>query len=238
MGYNNFKIGKDGLYMSSKTPQEGYVETRYGTNNEKVTYKKNVPSIEGIVTNFMTKEVTFDGKKLTLVELTLKDGDELNILSCNQYRTNGSNYSEDFQQMISVLNDYEVGQPVKLTATHKKYNDKNGVERKSLVIYLNYKNIQGDNGKNKSTGFISFNDVPRPEAVEKRGSVSYNFDAQMDFYWEKYTNISKKLREYYQQTAKEEDSKPVQNSAPQASAPVQVPSGAVVQPEDDDDLPF
>lgn len=238
MGYNNFKIGKDGLYTSSKTPQEGYTETRYGTNNEKITYKKNVDSIEGVITKFLHKDITFEGKTLKIVELTFKNGNDFNTLSCNQYRANGGNYSDEFTRIISAMRGYKIGEFAKLTAYHRTYKDKNGVDRKSLVVNINHTNILNEDGKPEWTGFIPFDEVPKPESKIVREETVWNYDAQMDFYWEEYKKIAKNVNESNSPSTSSEPT--IQESKP--SQKIEEPSGTVRQPvptvEDDDDLPF
>lgn len=235
MEYINCKIGKDGLYVSSKTPQAGYVETKYGTNPEKITYKKALDSIEGVITSFLVEDVTFDGKTLKFCNLTLVNGEVTTKLSVNVNNTYG-NYTEEFTRLISSLDGYKPGEHVIIQAKYKNYTNKEGKDKRSLSVYINHKNIIADNGKPASTGFIPFDSVPRPVAEDKRGETHWNWDAAMDFWYAKYVEISKRIRDKAPATTKPSTQKAEPNKMETPKKGVSAPSGAVTQP--DDDLPF
>lgn len=227
MEYNNYSIsnGKGKLYLKSKTPQAGYEEVTYGTDN-KVTYHKYENSIKGTLKYFDVKDVEFQGKKLSFFEVSFIDGDTSNKVSVPLKNSKG-NYTDEVKAMVSALNAAEVGQEYTLSVTKTTSKGSNGKDYTNLNIYINYVNRLGENGKGLSTGFISFNDIPKPEKEEDEDlGVSWNWKPVNKFYALKI----KELKERFESGSTA--SAPTQ-AAPQAPTESK-PKAETSQP----DLPF
>lgn len=218
MDFLNYKIGKDGIYMSSKEPREGFVAKTYGLNNEKTTYQKSIKQLIGVVDRFYIDEVTFDGATVKLIKLSLRDGDIVHTISAPLKNQKGTNYSDVFTAMISALNAYIPSELVTLTAYYKANTGKDGKEYKNLSVNLNYVNILGDNGKPQWTGFIPYTEIPRAESSIVRGETVWNWDKVMDFYYAKYEELNSKFGTPPSGTSAA-NSQPVQEETPKAMQP-------------------
>lgn len=252
MDYLNYKIGKDGIYMSSKEPREGFIAKTYGLNNEKTTYQKPIRQLVGVVDRFFIDEATFDGITVKLIKLSLRDGDIIHTISAPLKNQKGTNYSDIFTAMISALNAYTPGELVTLTAYYKTNTGKDGKEYKNLSVNLNYVNILGDNGKPQWTGFIPYTEIPRAESSVVRGETVWNWDKTMDFYYTKYEELNAKFgtppsgnSPTNSAAIQEEAPKAMQpNAAFESKAAVEakiaqpVATAAAVLEDDDADLPF
>ena len=166
MEYKNYSIsfGKGKLYLKSATPKEGYQEVTYGTDN-KLTYHQYVDSIKGQLKYFDVKEVEYQGKKLSFLEVSLINGEESNKVSVPLKNAKG-NYTDEVKALVSSLNAAEIGEEVTLTVKKSTTTGKNGKDYTNLNIYINYVNKLGENGKGLSTGFIPFSEIPQPEKEE------------------------------------------------------------------------
>lgn len=252
MDYLNYKIGKDGIYMSSKEPREGFVAKTYGLNNEKTTYQKSIKQLIGVVDRFYIDEVTFDGITVKLIKLSLRDGEIIHTISAPLKNQKGTNYSDVFTAMISALNAYIPGEFVTFTAYYKANVGKDGKTYQNLSVNLNYVHILGDNGKPKWTGFIPYSEIPRAESSIVRGETVWNWDKVMDFYYTKYEELTAKFgtppskdssanSQPVQEEAKpamqpsKDFETPAQKAAPVATNNV---AAAAVLEDDSDDLPF
>lgn len=221
MNYNNYSLSssKGKLYLKSKTPQEGYEEVKYGTDGKSVTYHKYTNSIKGVPTQLEVKEVSYEGRTLKFLELTLTDGEDANKVSVPLKNKGG--YTDEVKTLLSALNGLELGEEVILSPSLSKYTNKQGAEKTQLQVYINYVNRVGENGKNLSTGFISYNDIPKPEEKVVAGDRTWNWEKQTEFYYAKLTEIQAKF------------SKPTQpgvTSKTESKPPVTAP--------DNDGLPF
>lgn len=186
--YNNFSIssGKGKLYLKEKQPTPGYEEVTYGTEGKK-TYHKYFNSIKGVPTYFEQKEVQYDGRTLKFLELTLVDGDVSNKVSVPLKNKGG--YTDEVKLLLSALNGLELGEEVTLSTAKSTYTNKKGEEKSQLNIYINYVNRLGENGKGLSTGFIPFNDIPKPTSKVVAGDTSWDWTEQTEFYYGKLTEI-------------------------------------------------
>ena len=192
--YNNYSIShsKGKLYLKEKQPTSGYEEVTYGTDN-KITYHKYVDSIRGVLKYFDVKEAEFQGKKLSFLEVTLVDGDDNNKVSAPLKNTKG-NYTDEVKALVSALNGATVGEEVTLTVK-KTTSESKGKTYENLNVYINYVNQLGENGKGLSTGFISFNDVPRPEKEEDEDlGTTYNWKPVNKFYAQKIKELQGKFQ--------------------------------------------
>lgn len=193
MNYNNYSIssGKGAFYLKSKTPQEGYEEVTYGTEGKK-TYHKYQKTVEGVLTGFDTKELEFEGKKLHFLEVVLTNGDDLNKISV-PLKDSKNNYSSDARAIISSLNSADVNEEYSVSV-YTKDNIKGDKTYKNTSIFFNYKNRKNEEGKNISTGFIPYEEIPKPIKDEDEDlGTTYDFKPVNKFYAQKIKNIKEKF---------------------------------------------
>lgn len=234
MTYNNFSVssGKGKLYLKEKTPTEGYEEITYGTEGKK-TYHKYFDRIKGIPKYLESKEVVFDGRKLRFLEITLIDGDVSNKLSLPLKNKGG--YTDEVKALLSALDKLELGEEVSLSPSLNHYKNKAGVDKTSLSFYINYTGRTED-GKNPSTGFIHFNDIPSPTSKVVAGEKTWDWTEQTEFYYEKLTQVLNRF-------SGTQASAPAQAQTPAATPKVKTAQEAFepatnVNTEEADDLPF
>lgn len=234
MAYNNFSIssGKGRLYLKSKTPQEGYEKVTYGTNGENVTYHKYVDSIKGKPTNFEVKEISYEGKTLKFLELTLTDGDDSNKVSVPLKNSKGG-YTDEVRSLLSAMNGLELGEDVTLSVKSTTTTGKNGKDYKNLNIYINYVNRLGENGKGLSTGFIAYSDIPAPDKKVVAGDTVYDWTPQTEFFYSKLQEIQGRFQNGVSQ-------QPQQTEAPKNAVPTATPEQAfeAPKPQAENRLPF
>ena len=233
MAYNNFSIsaGKGRLYLKSKTPQEGYEKVTYGTNGENVTYHKYVNSIKGKPTNFEVKEISYEGKTLKFLELTLTDGDDSNKVSVPLKNSKGG-YTDEVRSLLSAINGLELGEEITLSVKSTTTTGKNGKDYKNLNIYINYVNRLGENGKGLSTGFIAYSDIPAPDKKVVAGDTVYDWTPQTEFFYTKLQEIQGR----FNNSAPQEQ----QTEAPKNAVPTATPEQAfeAPKPQAETKLPF
>ncbi len=228
MDYKNYSIGlgKGKLYLKSKTPQDGYEEVTYGEGQK--TYHQYHNSIQGTLKYFDVKEVTYQGKTLSFLEVSLIDGDTSNKVSV-PLKNSKSNYTDEVKALVSALNSAEVGEVYTLSVTKSTTTGKNGKEYTNLNIYLNYVNKLGENGKGLSTGFIPFTEIPKPEKDEDEDlGTTYNFKPVNKFYAQKI----KELKEKFESGS---TSAPITATTQQSTSAPAANTGA---PTTHDSLPF
>lgn len=231
--YFSMSRAKGQFYQKSKEAKDGFEAVLYD-NGTKTTYHKYVKELTGVVSNFDVKEVTFDGKTFKMVETTLKNGSDEFIISFPQKQANGKNFSEEFRTFISGLSNYELGEPVNVSFYMKETEDK---KFKNLNVYFRYVNKMGQDGKNLMTGFIPFSEIPRAEESVVAGDTVKTFNNQMEFFYNKFQEISKRISSSPTPAA----STPAPQAAPPASAPIQTPTPASIPsniPPAKDELPF
>ena len=234
MNYNNYSISasKGKLYLKSKTPQEGYEKVTYGTNGENVTYHKYVDSIKGKPTNFEVKEISYEGKTLKFLELTLTDGDDSNKVSVPLKNSKGG-YTDEVRSLLSAMNGLELGEDVTLSVKSTTTTGKNGKDYKNLNIYINYVNRLGENGKGLSTGFIAYSDIPAPDKKVVAGDTVYDWTPQTEFFYSKLQEIQGRFQNGVSQ-------QPQQTEAPKNAVPTATPEQAfeAPKPQAENRLPF
>ena len=232
--YNNYSIsaGKGKLYLKSKTPQEGYEEILYGTGEVKdKTYHRYADSIKGLPSFFEIKEISYDGRTLKFMELTLLDGEISNKVSVSLKNTKGG-YTDESRALLSALNGLELGEEVTLTTKATTTTGKNGKEYKNLNIYINYVNRLGENGKGLGTGFIPHTEIPAPIEKIVAGDKTWDWSPQTEFFYTKLGEIQAKFQGA--STATPSAPKPLPTASPaQAFEPA-----TNVKTEIVDDLPF
>lgn len=191
--YHNYSIShsKGKLYLKSAEQKDGYEKVVYGTEN-KTTFHKYTDSIKGVLKYFDVKEVEFQGKKLSFLEVTLVDGEDNNKVSAPLKNTKG-NYTDEVKALVSALNSADVGEEVTLTVK-KTTSESKGKTYDNLNVYLNYVNRKNEDGKGLSTGFISFNDIPKPEKEEDEDlGISWNWKPVNKFYAQKVKEIKERF---------------------------------------------
>jgi len=220
--YNNYSIGlgKGKLYLKSKVPQAGYEEVTYGEGQK--TYHQYHNSIKGVLKYFDVKDFEYQGKKLSFLEVSFIDGEDSNKVSVPLKNSKG-NYTDEVKALVSALNSAEIGEEYTLSVTKSTSQGKNGKEYTNLNIYINYVNKLGENGKGLSTGFISFNDIPKPEKDEDPDlGTTYDFKPVNKFYAQKIKEIKSKF-EGATTTAPQSASAATAQSAPKPEIDTQLP---------------
>jgi hypothetical protein len=241
MTYNNFSIsaGKGKLYLKEKQPTEGYEEVTYGTEGKK-TYHKYFNSIKGVPSYLDSKEVQFDGRTLRFLELTLIDGDVSNKISVPLKNKGG--YTDEVKLLLSALDGLELGEEVTLSTAKSAYKNKKGEDKEQLNIYINYVNILNDAGKGLSTGFIPYDQIPKPTSKVVAGDTTWDWTEQTEFYYAKLTSILAK----FSSAPKQEKPAPqpkteaqVQNTVPPQTPEQAFPTAGELKTEADfQPLPF
>ena len=208
--YNNYSI-------KSKTPQEGYEEILYGTGEVKdKTYHRYADSIKGLPSFFEIKEISYDGRTLKFMELTLLDGEISNKVSVSLKNTKGG-YTDESRALLSALNGLELGEEVTLTTKATTTTGKNGKEYKNLNIYINYVNRLGENGKGLGTGFIPHTEIPAPIEKIVAGDKTWDWSPQTEFFYTKLGEIQAKFQEA--STATPSAPKPLPTASPAQAFP-------------------
>jgi hypothetical protein len=218
MNYYNYSVStaKGALYLKSKTPLEGYEEVTYGTENKK-TYHKYVKNVEGTLKYLDVKELDYEGKKLQFLEVTFIDGENSHKISAPLKSAKG-NYSDVVRALVSSLDKAEVGEEYIINPYTKKSTGGNGKEYNNIQIYLNYKNRKNEEGKNLSTGFIPFDEIPKPEKDEDEDlGTTYDFKPVNKFYAQKIKTLKEKFA---------------------TTAPTPSPAQPTAKEEPNDSLPF
>lgn len=231
MEYRNFSIskGKGKLYLKEKQPTEGYEEITYGEG--KKTYHQYHDRIKGIPKEFGVKEVEYDGRKLRFLELTLEDGDVVNKVSVNLKNKGG--YTDEVKALLSALKGLEMGEEVSLVPHRSISTGKNGKEYENLNIYINYLNKKDEDGKNPSTGYINYADIPAPTSSIVAGDKVWDWTPQTEFYYEVLQEVEAKFNNSPTAPA----STPAQTTS-KAGVPTATPQQAFEPAEENDDLPF
>jgi len=127
----------------------------------------------------------------------------------------------------------KVNEEVTITPKENLYKNKKGEDKKSLNVYINYNNIQREDGKNESTGYIPYSEVPKLEKVEKHGKVTWNSDKADDFYY----TILKTLESKFDVSNTSDNNQGVSESTSQDLPKVEA-SEAFSTIDEHDDLPF
>lgn len=231
MKKNFYKLNKKEIYESAKEPKDGFVKTVYGTDGTSITYKRVVNNIKGIITGLQVKEIsTKEGLKVKMLELSITEAAEVvNVLSA-PYRNSKGSFTDEAKALISALRDYQVNEPISISASSKTTQGKNGKDYDNLSVYINYDNIKNEAGKNSSTGFIPYTEIPKPEIKSVAGESTYDFTTQTEFFYQELLAIIKKL------------GTPASSVTPSTPITPQQESGPVRQPmahiAENDDLPF
>lgn len=193
--YNNFSISraKGKLYLKQKQPTEGYEEITYGTEGKK-TYHKYFGSTKGLPTYFGVKEVQYQGRTLSFLELALQDeGDVINKISVPLKNKGG--YTDEVKAIVSALNGYKVGEPVQFTPNKGTYVNKKGETKESFNVYINYQNIKNDEGKGQSTGFIDRKNIPSAiRSDDGMGGNSWDWKPVNVFFFNKIQEIESNFK--------------------------------------------
>lgn len=227
MEYNNYSISfaKGQLYLKSKEPKSGYEEVTYGLKNDKKTYHKYEKSTGGKLKSLDLREVIYEGKTLSFLELSFERDNELNKISAPLKNTKG-NYTDEVKSIVSALN-FADKQEEYTFSVNKKTTESKGKEYTNINIYLNYVNRLGENGKGLSTGYIPYLDIPKAEKEEDEDlGTTWNWKPVNKFYAVKIKGLVEKLN----------SSKPSLPPAPVEKATVSAPNAML--PDSDEELPF
>lgn len=160
--------------------------------------------------------------------MKLVDGNEINTVNVPLKTTNGS-VSREASTLISSFMGAKPFGNYTMTC-YNKQNFHNGKTYDNLTVYVNSKDELNENGKGLSTGFISYNDIPKAEKIsDGLGGFTYD-NKEVNIFWGlKLKEISEKFKLVANSTEKPEVGN-VTESAPK--------SPEVQYDGDDDDLPF
>lgn len=229
MEYRNFSVSrsKGKFYLKEKTPTEGYEEVTYGTDGTKKTYHKYFNNVKGLPTHFGVKEVVYEGRTLSFLELSLVEGDVTNKISVSLKNKGG--YTEEVRVLLSALNSYKNGEPVTINPNVSKSTGKNGKVYENFNLYINYDNIKGADGKNASTGFIPYTDIPKPlKSDDGMGGIAWDFTPVNKFFYSKLQEVEARFNGTSTTPA----------PAPVVSAPAVAETLPATPAAEYDDLPF
>lgn len=194
--YKNYSISAKlaKFYQKEKQPTEGYEEVKYEVGGRKgVTYHKYQDRVQGKPVFFDVKEVDYEGSKLRFLELTLEDGDDHNKISVPLKNKGG--YTDDAKNIISILYNADITEPISVSLKTNTYTKKNGKEGSSLNIYGNYLNRKDSEGRGESTGYIPYNDIPKPTSKTVAGDTVWDFTPQTEFFYEKLQEIIQRFKD-------------------------------------------
>lgn len=205
MAYNNFSVSKKmaQFYLKESQPTEGYQEVTYGEG--KKTYHKYFKQVQGVPTYFGTKEVEYDGRTLRFLELTLQNGEDSNKISVSLKNKGG--YTDEVRKLVSVLNIADLNEEIVLSMRNNKYTTKKGVEKEDLQIYGNYVNRKNAEGRNESTGFIPYDEIPQPIQKTVAGDVVWDWTPQTEFYYQKIQEIEERFKNKDESTPVKKETK-------------------------------
>jgi hypothetical protein len=234
--YNNYSISraKGKLYLKEKVPTEGYEEITYGTEGKK-TYHQYHSSTKGLPNYFGVKEVEYQGRTLSFLELSLQDeGDVINKISVPLKNKGG--YTDEVKAIISALDTYQVGEPITFTPNKSTSQGKNGKTYENLNIYINYRDIKNDEGKGQSTGFINYNDIPKAiSSDDGMGGKSWDWKPVNVFYHGKLKEIEERFTGGTTQSAESTQKAPVAKQPEHTPKQETVPT---ITQKEKDELPF
>ena len=173
------KVGQ--FYQKSKEPKEGYEKVTYGAEN-KVTYHKYTPRVSGVLKKVEIK--TVPEHRLTFLEVTLKDGEDMINISTQLKRPNG-NFSDSTTKLISCLYGADFEQAVTFSAK------KNG---EYLNIYCNYVDRKDAEDKGISTGYIPYEEIPKAgkSTDPLTGTDTYDWTKVNEFWTGKLMEVLKR----------------------------------------------
>ena len=205
MAYNNFSVSKKmaQFYLKESQPTEGYQEVTYGEG--KKTYHKYFKQVQGVPTYFGTKEVEYDGRTLRFLELTLQNGEDSNKISVSLKNKGG--YTDEVRKLVSVLNIADLNEEIVFSMRNNKYTTKKGVEKEDLQIYGNYVNRKNAEGRNESTGFIPYDEIPQPIQKTVAGDVVWDWTPQTEFYYQKIQEIEERFKNKDESTPVKKETK-------------------------------
>lgn len=205
MAYNNFSVSKKmaQFYLKESQPTEGYQEVTYGEG--KKTYHKYFKQVQGVPTYFGTKEVEYDGRTLRFLELTLQNGEDSNKISVSLKNKGG--YTDEVRKLVSVLNIADLNEEIVFSMRNNKYTNKKGVEKEDLQIYGNYVNRKNAEGRNESTGFIPYDEIPQPIQKTVAGDVVWDWTPQTEFYYQKIQEIEERFKNKDESTPVKKETK-------------------------------
>lgn len=190
--YQNFSVSrkKAQFYQKANQPTDGYEEVTYGTEGKK-TYHKYQKSVEGFPTHFGIKEIEYEGRPLRFLEISLTDGDTLNKISLPLKNKGG--YTDEVKKVVSALNGADLKEKISFSMRINKYTNSKGQEKEDLAIYGNYPNKIGDNDRPMSTGYISYDDIPKPTSKVVAGDTTWDFTTQTEFFYNKINELTEKF---------------------------------------------
>jgi hypothetical protein len=231
MGYKNYSAtnNKGSIYEKSKEPKEGFEEVI--TMNGKKVYQRKVKNIEGVIKSFQTKAMPNGAE---ILELSIFDGADYHNLSV-ALMTASNSYTREAEALISAMKGYKPNSKVSVAFTTKD-SVYEGKTYTNGTFWINYLDEQDENGKNPTTGFISYTEIPKATTKKVGGKDVKVYDDRVEFFFNELQEISKKLQE-----APKSDPTPspsVPNGGNNPGKPEPKSTITPVEEDDDQDLPF
>ncbi len=228
----DFKTAK--FVEKSKEPKEGFERNDWTFADKKGTnYRRFINSISGVVTGVKEEKVDFGGRSNIFLKVYVNNNitNDINVISVDLWGDYG--IGSDAKVILGALRGMKVNEEVTITPKENLYKNKKGEDKKSLNVYINYNNIQREDGKNESTGYIPYSEVPKLEKVEKHGKVTWNSDKADEFYY----TILKTLESKFESNNISDNSQGVSENTSKALPKVE-PLQAFSTIDEHDDLPF
>lgn len=229
--YTNFKVNKKGLYESSRTPKEGFIEVKYGDKLESTTYHRYVDGLIGRISSIRISKPEFGGTYLNLV---LVDGQEAYTISTALYASN-ANYSFTARLILDSLSKADFSKKVQLSFWTKKVDEN---EYQNMTVF--YHGEKTDDGKNVYVDRVMFDEKPKREYKEVGGESKLIVEPHVEFYYNILTKMQEtlqSLRESRGGSATSSTNSEVSTPKPEEKAPKDKLTPAMSD-IDESDLPF
>jgi len=231
----NVSASKGSLYQSSKVEKDGYEEviTQSGTK----TYHRYVKSVTGYVTKVAVNTANFPSGAVEqlVVNVTDRENGVIQVIQMPLHNSKG-NYSTTALAMLNVLPNLDKDKEVAVGFYLSKYTTKSGDEKTNVVASISYLGETTEDGKPLNVKWIDFSEVPMGEKVEKRGTVTWNFDKRDDFYYDLLQKVIERFR--FENGESQPTSTKKQNTNDVATNTTATQTDAFSSDDDDEELPF
>ena len=128
-----------------------------------------------------------------VVNVTDKENGIIQAIQMPLHNSKG-NYSTTALAMLNVLPNLNKDKEVAVGFYLSKYTAKSGDEKTNVVASISYLGETTEDGKPLNVKWIDFSEVPMGEKVEKRGTITWNFDKRDDFYYDLLQKVIERFR--------------------------------------------